>query len=51
MKCIKGYEVEPQKSGADWYMGCQDPEEGPMYRITTAHAEDAESARKLPQIG
>lgn len=48
MKCIKGYEVEPQKSGAGWYIGCFDAEEGPMCRLTTGYAKDAESAKKLP---
>ena len=48
MKCIKGHEVQPLKSPAGYYMGCWDPEEGPVCRITTTYAKDAESAKKLP---
>ena len=35
MKCIRGYEIEPMKSAAGWYMGTRTLEGMPNCRITT----------------
>ena len=48
MKCIKGYEVEPLRSGAGYYMGTFDPEDGPNCRLTTSYAKTPEEAKGLP---
>lgn len=48
MKCIKGYDVEPLRSAAGYYMGAIDYEEGPICRITSLYAKDAEGAKSLP---
>lgn len=42
MKCIKGYNIEPLRSAAGYYMGAMDYEEGPVCRITSRYAEDYE---------
>ena len=47
MKCIKGYEVEPQRSAAGYYMGTVDEEGFPNCRLTSAYAKTADSAKKL----
>ena len=48
MQCIKGYEVEPQRSAAGYFMGTFDPIEGPNCRLTTRYAKTAAEAEKLP---
>lgn len=48
MKCIKGYEVEPQRSAAGYYMGTVDEEGFPNCRISTGYAKTAGQARELP---
>lgn len=48
MKCVKGFEVCPQRSAAGYYMGTFDPEEGPNCRLSSAYAKTAEEAKELP---
>ena len=48
MKCIKGYEVQPLKSGAGWYLGTLDEEGLPNCRISTRYAKTKEEAEELP---
>lgn len=48
MKCIKGFEVEPQRSAAGYYMGTFDPEEGLNCRLSSEYAKTVEEAKKLP---
>lgn len=48
MKCIKGYEVEPQRSGAGYYMGTVNEEQMPNCRLTTQYAKKREDAKNLP---
>lgn len=48
MKCIKGYEVEPQRSGAGYYMGTKNEFGEPKCRLTTQYANNREEAKSLP---
>lgn len=48
MKCIKGYEVGPQRSAAGYYMGTVDEDGLPNCRISTEYAKTAEQAKELP---
>ena len=48
MKCLKGYEVKPLKSGAGWYLGTIDEEGFPNCRISTGYAKTEEEAKHLP---
>ena len=48
MKCIKGYEVEPQRSTAGYFMGTVDEEQMLNCRLTTQYAKTREGALKLP---
>lgn len=48
MKCVKGYEVEPQKSAAGYYMGTIDYDGIPKCRISSKYAESVEEAKSLP---
>lgn len=48
MKCVKGYEVEPQRSAAGYYMGTVDEEGLPNCRISSRYAKTREDAKKLP---
>ena len=48
MKCIKGYEVEPQRSAAGYYMGTVDEDQCPNCRISSSYAKTAEEAKNLP---
>lgn len=48
MKCIKGYEVKPLKSGAGYYMGTLTPEGFPNCRISRGYAETENEAYNLP---
>lgn len=48
MKCVKGYEVEPQRSAAGYYMGTVDEDWCPNCRLTSSYAKTAEEAKKLP---
>ena len=48
MKCIKGYEVQPLRSAAGYYMGTFDMEEGPICRLSSAYADNADDAENLP---
>lgn len=47
MKCRKGYEIEPLKSAAGWYMGTTD-DGFPNCRISQDYAPTYEEALKLP---
>ena len=47
MKCRKGYEVEPQRSAAGYYMGTVDEEGFPNCRLSTGYAKTPEEARNL----
>ena len=47
MKCVKGYEVTPQRSACGYYMGTVDEEGFPNCRLTTGYAKDAKSAQSL----
>lgn len=47
MKCKKGYEVQPLKSAAGYYMGTYDKEGFPNCRISTQYAKTQEEAKKL----
>jgi hypothetical protein len=47
MKCIKGYEIKPIKSGAGWYMGARDEDGDPQCRITSGYAVREEEASLL----
>ena len=48
MRCIKGYEVQPLKSAAGYYMGTVDEEGFPKCRISQNYAKTVEDASKLP---
>ena len=47
MKCRKGYEIEPLKSAAGWYMGTTD-KGFPNCRISQGYAPTYEESLKLP---
>lgn len=47
MKCIKGYEVEPQRSAAGYYMGTIDEDGCPNCRLSTSYAKTKEGALSL----
>lgn len=47
MKCIKGYEVEPHRSGAGYFMGTVDEFGAPNCRISQ-YAKTAKDAMSLP---
>lgn len=47
MKCIKGFEVEPRRSNAGYYMGTVDEMGAPNCRLTS-YADDEDGARHLP---
>ena len=44
MKCVKGYEIQPMKSAAGWYMGTRTEEGYPQCRITTNYYRTADEA-------
>lgn len=48
MKCRKGYEVQPLKSAAGWYIGTVDEDGFPNCRISTQYAETGFKALELP---
>ena len=48
MKCVKGYEVEPQRSAAGYYLGTVDEFGCPNCRISSRYAKTKEDAEKLP---
>lgn len=48
MKCRKGYEIEPIRSAAGWFMGTLDEFGCPNCRLTSQYAKTAEEAKKLP---
>lgn len=48
MKCIKGYEIVPQKSYAGYYMGTVDEEGFPNCRLSSQYAVTEKEALKLP---
>lgn len=47
MKCVRGYEVRPYKSGAGWYLGTHDEEGFPQCRISSEYAKTEEEAWNL----
>lgn len=47
MKCIKGYEVEPQRSAAGYYMGTVDKDGFPNCRLSSSYGKTAEEAKNL----
>lgn len=47
MKCAQGYEIQPLKSAAGWYLGTVDTDGCPKCRITTNYAPTAAEAKKL----
>ena len=47
-KCKRGYEIQPLKSAAGWYLGTVDEEGFPNCRISMQYAETAEQAKRLP---
>lgn len=54
MKCTKGFDVVPLKSGAGWYIGTVDEDGFPNCRITKGYALTKEGAKTLPldrQVG
>ena len=48
MKCVKGYEVQPLRSAAGYYMGTLDDEGFPNCRLSSGYAKTAEKAKELP---
>ena len=48
MKCVKGYEVEPLRSAAGYYMGTLDEDGCPNCRLSSTYAKTAEQAKSLP---
>lgn len=49
MKCIKGYDVAPQRSGSGlYYMGTVDEEGYANCRLSSTYAKTAEQAKSLP---
>ena len=51
-KCKKGYKVEALRSGAGWYIGTLDPEDGcPMCRISRQYFKTEELAVKAIKEG
>ena len=48
MKCVKGYEITPQKSAAGYYMGTIDEEGFPNCRLSSRYAGTAEEASRFP---
>ena len=44
MKCIKGYEIEPMKSAAGWYMGTRTEDGCPNCRVTSKYYRTADEA-------
>lgn len=48
MKCRKGYDVKPLRSGAGYYVGTLDEDGCPNCRITTQYAKTEEEAVRLP---
>ena len=54
MKCRKGYEVKPLRSGNGWYLGTVDEEGFPNCRVSKNYAETEFKASLLPmdrQVG
>lgn len=47
MKCKKGYEVVPCKSGCGWYLGTFDKDGFPNCRISTGYAKTESEAKLL----
>lgn len=50
MKCRRGYEIKPLKSGAGWYLGTLDEDGFPNCRISVDYAKSEEEALKLSQF-
>lgn len=48
MKCVRGFEVKPYRSGAGWYLGTHDEEGYPQCRVSSCYAKIEEEAMKLP---
>lgn len=48
MKCVNGFEVEPQRSYCGYYMGTVDSKGFPNCRLSSEYAKTADDARKLP---
>lgn len=48
MQCKKGYEVQPLKSAAGYYMGTLDEDGCPNCRLSTGYTKTAEAAKQLP---
>jgi len=47
MKCIKGYEVKPQRSAAGYYLGTVDEEGFPACRLSYNYAKTEDEALEL----
>lgn len=48
MRCKKGYEIKPCKSGAGWYMGTYNESGEPQCRLSSQYAKTEEEAWILP---
>ena len=44
MKCVNGYEIQPMKSAAGWYMGTRTKEGYPNCRMTDKYYLTADEA-------